>query len=76
MLKRLLNIFTIISSIYLIVLVGAMATGGVSNWIVFVGSNLLPLIGAYLAIAIINYVVYNQVTIWHKHTSSNDAKKT
>lgn len=70
MLKRLLNIFTIICTIYLIVLLGVMATNGVSNWVVFVSSNFFPLIGAYSAIGIVNYVVFSQATIWHKHTSS------
>jgi hypothetical protein len=71
MLKRLLNVFSIICTIYLIVLVGGMVTGDVSNWVVFVSSNFFPLIGAYVAIGIINYVVYSQVTIWHKHAGSS-----
>jgi len=70
MLKRLLNIFTIICTIYLIILLGVMATGGISNWVVFVSFNFFPLIGAYIAIGIINYVVFSQVTIWHKHAGS------
>ena len=70
MLKRLLNILTIICTIYLIVLLGVMVTGGISNWVVFVSSNFFPLIGAYLVIGIINYVIYSQITIWHKHAGS------
>ncbi|PPD18928.1 MAG: hypothetical protein CTY27_00490 [Methylotenera sp.] len=70
MLKRLLNIFTIICTIYLTVLLGAMVFGGISNWTVFISSNFFPLIGAYTVIVIINYVVYNQITIWHKHTET------
>lgn len=71
MLKRFLNVFTIVCTIYLIVLVWVVVTGGVSNWIVFVNSNFLPLFGAYVLIGVINYVVYSQVTIWHKHTDSS-----
>lgn len=70
MLKRLLNILTILCTIYLIVLVGIIIVGGVSNWTVFVSSNFLPLIGAYFSIAVINYVVYGQASIWHRHAGS------
>lgn len=66
MLKRLLNIFTIVCTIYLFTLFGIMITDGVSNWTVFIGSNFFPLAGAYLLIAIINYVVYGRITLWHK----------
>ena len=66
MLKRLLNVFTIICTIYLFTLIGIVITGGVSNWTVFIGSNSFPLAGAYLLIAMINYVVYGQITLWHK----------
>lgn len=66
MLKRLLNIFTIVCTIYLLTLIGVMLTDGVENWVVFIGSNFFPLAGAYLLIVIINYVVYSQITLWHK----------
>jgi len=69
-LKRLLNIFTIICTIYLVILLGVIITGGISNWVVFVSSNFFPLMGAYLVIGIIYYVVYNQVIIWHKYSGS------
>jgi sterol desaturase/sphingolipid hydroxylase (fatty acid hydroxylase superfamily) len=67
MLKRLLNVFTIVCTIYLLTLIGVMLTGGVSNWVEFIGSNFFPLAGAYLLIVIINYVAYSQITLWHKN---------
>lgn len=67
MLKRLLNVFTIVCTIYLLTLIGVMLTGGVSDWVKFIGSNFFPLAGAYLLIVIINYVAYSQITLWHKN---------
>lgn len=67
MLKRLLNVFTIVCTIYLFILLGIMLTGGVSNWVVFINSNFIPLTGAYLLIAVMNYVIYSQLTLWHKN---------
>ena len=70
MLKRLLNVFTIVCTIYLFILLGIMLTGGVSNWVVFINSNFIPLTGAYLLISVINYVIYSQLTLWHKNVGN------
>lgn len=72
MLKRLLNTFTVFCTIYLVILVGVIITGGISNWVVFISSNFFPLIGAFLLIAVVNYVVYSQITVWHKNTGHNN----
>lgn len=67
MLKRFLNILSLLCTMYLIVLVGVIIVGGVSNWTIFLSSNFLPLMGAYFSIAAINYVAYGRATIWHRH---------
>lgn len=71
MLKRLFNTLTVFCTIYLVILVGIMVAGGISNWVVFISANFFPLIGAYLLIAAINYVVYSRITIWHKTAGHN-----
>ncbi len=70
MLKRLLNVTAVFCTIYLLMLVWVMLSGGVSNWTVFVNSNFIPLVGVYLGIAIINYITCGKITIWHKNIVS------
>ena len=69
-LKRLLNVITILCNIYFLMLLWVMLSGGVSNWIVFVSSNFIPLVGVYLGISVINYISFGKVTIWHKNIAN------
>ncbi|RJX33030.1 MAG: hypothetical protein C4516_03020 [Oxalobacter sp.] len=67
--KRLLNILSIICTLYLLTLIFTMVTGSVANWSQFIGINFGLLAVGYTIIAAINYIVFGEVRLWHKKPS-------
>ena len=65
-LKRLLNVISVLATLFLLVLCWTMISGSVTNWFLFTEKNLVPLFLVYVAIFIINYVVFGKLVIWHK----------
>ena len=68
--KRLLNVATVLCSLFLLLLCFLMVTGNVSDWGAFLWYNFGSLALAYAAIAAINYVSFGSITLWHKNTTS------
>ena len=68
--KRFLNVIALVCTLYLLLLIWIMVTGGVSDWNLFLTLNGGFLAVAYGAIAAINYVAFGVVTLWHRNTRS------
>jgi len=64
--KRALNVVTVLTSLWLTLLVVVMLTGGISNWPEFIGKNVLPALGAYAAAGVASYIFFGKFTLWHK----------
>lgn len=67
--KRLLNVLTLLATAYLVVLLFIIVTSGVANWNEFLGINGGILAICYGIIAAINYIVFGKATLWHKNPS-------
>jgi len=64
--RRLLNVATLACVAVSLLIVAAMVTG-ISNWYAFVYGAVLPALGGYLAIAVVNYIAFGRPTLWHKN---------
>lgn len=69
--KRFLNVLTLLCTAYLLVLLFTILTVGVSNWYVFIGTNIGALVVGYSAIVGVNYIVFGKLTLWHKNVRTS-----
>jgi hypothetical protein len=42
---------------------------GIANWYAFIDGAVLPALGGYLAIALVNYIAFGRPTLWHKNVA-------
>jgi hypothetical protein len=64
--KRLLNVICIITTLALALFFWIIISGSIANWIVFTKANLIPLALVLVCILIFNYIAFGKLTIWHK----------
>ena len=63
-----LNVFTVLCTLYLALFVFIMVTGGVANRTKFISINFGLLGLCYVAVAVIKYIFFGKITLWHKPT--------
>jgi len=70
--KRFVNLVAIVCTLYLLLLVGIMAMGGVSDWPTFLSWNFGMVTLGYGFVVAINYLLFGTVTLWHRSTNKPD----
>lgn len=74
--KRAFNVATILTSLWLVLLIFVWLTGGVSNWPDYIGKNVLPALGVYAVVGIASYIFFGKFTLWHKVVGSRSDRDT
>ena len=70
--KRLLNVLALLSTAYLLSWLYLLATGQVADWSVFLGVNGRNLVLCYGGVAVLNYILFGKLTLWHRNPSQGD----
>ena len=66
-LKRLFNVLTVVLTLYFVVLLFSVLTGSVYNWVEFISVNGRNLVIGYLAIAILNFILFGKISLWNRN---------
>ncbi len=62
-----LNLLTILTILFLSLLVWMIVSGQVNNWIVFAEVYLIPAGINFIIIMSVNYSSFGKITLWHKN---------
>ena len=63
--KRLMNVLTILCTLFIAMLFFLMATGNVSDWKEFLIKNFGLAFLAYATTVTVNYILFGKATLWH-----------
>jgi len=70
--KRFFNVLALASTVFLLSLLYVVITGSVADWNVFLSFNGGILLLCYGAIAVLNYIFFGKLTLWHRNPSGHD----